>query len=54
MKWLSAELGKRSILIDIRDTGGLTPLHMAAKAGQISVSHELIRAGADPLAQVSL
>ena len=40
--------------MDIKDSSGFTPLHMAAKTGSVSVCHTLITlAGTDPYAEVS-
>lgn len=52
VRWLCSELIDKGICVDIRDAGGMTPLHDAAKSGNVTVCHELILAGADPLSQV--
>ncbi|CAL8115162.1 unnamed protein product [Orchesella dallaii] len=54
VRWLCTELIEKGIHVDIRDSGGMTPLHDAAKSGHIIVCHELILAGADPLSQTEL
>ncbi len=44
------DLLKRGLGINVTDTGGFTPLHEAARAGQFLVAAYLMEHGADPLA----
>ncbi|CAG7819898.1 unnamed protein product [Allacma fusca] len=55
VRWLVEQLKKRNVPTDLKDSGGMTPLHMAAKSGSVSVCHTLIViAGADPFCQTEL
>jgi len=52
VRFLCYKLHQHKESLDLKDSYGKTPLHYAAKHGNVRIIHELILLGSNPLAQV--